>query len=235
VVDQPAREVVGWIKEALWPHGLDTGIGAEVSVGALLPPTFDCYLRIFHRFVNDEGHSTTWSERADAAGVRYHSQLSERALRRVIGGPGPEALWNAWRGLLDDESRPSLCLALHEWNHGEPVSMYFGISVQVYNEPETVIEHPITEMVDPKLIDSLFDRMIIQSPQLVWPRDRSWIMCVDYDLTSTYVACDSLLATRLESISELEILRTNVDERVDYRKDTINCGPDGLRAGPPLG
>jgi hypothetical protein len=33
----------------------------------------------------------------------------------------------------------------HELNHSEAISMYFGISVQVYGESEVVIEQPITE------------------------------------------------------------------------------------------
>ena len=99
-----------------------------------------------------------------------------------------------------------------------------------------MIERPVIEMTKAQTFPHpQFEWMQIDSPELAWPRNHSWVVCIDCDLTSTYVACDQLLAERLESVTDLEVLRTNVDERVDYRRDTINCEPEGLRVEPPLG
>jgi len=224
-----------WITDGLRSGHPNPDLGGEWPVGSLLPAGFDHYLRIFHRFEDGNGHFTRWSERAAAALVQYHSQLSERALGRVIRSFWSDAPWWAPTGLLDKVSRSALCRGLDSWVDGQPVFMYFGISVQVYGEDEFVIEQPIIEMIDTDRILALMDGKLVESPQLIWPKDRSWIVCVDYDLTSTYVACDLSLARMLQSHPDLEILETSLDERVDYRMDTINCGIDGLSLGPPLG
>jgi hypothetical protein len=227
---------VAWIRDVLRPHGPSSESGVAVSVGALLPATYDRYLRLFHRFTDGEGHSRRWSERAKAAGVFYHSQLSLRALGRVTKGSFSEDAWDPSMGVLDDVSGVALSNVLNDRASGSLVSLYFGISVQVYGQEERVIERPVMEMTKAHTFPHpMFDQMEIEGPQLVWPKDHTWIVCIDYDLTSTYIACDDRLAEQLESVPELEILRTTLDDRVDYRMDTINCGPTGLSVGPPLG
>jgi hypothetical protein len=52
------------------------------------------------------------------------------------------------------------------------------------------------------------------SPEFVWPDDRSWVLNTDYDLTSTYLACDGNLAAAVLSDGEIEAVRVTRQTRV---------------------
>ena len=58
-----------------------------------------------------------------------------------------------------------------------------------------------------------------ETPELVWPDDRSWVICTDYDLTSTYIGSDRKLAGVLMDDSQLEIVEVTRDTRVDNAAD----------------
>jgi hypothetical protein len=45
----------------------------------------------------------------------------------------------------------------------------------------------------------------VSEPELVWPEDRSWVVCTDFDLLSTYIACNRTLAKALTDDSHLEV------------------------------
>jgi hypothetical protein len=218
VEGQAALEAVAWIKD---------GPRMRLStVAAVLPAGFEVYLRLFHRFSNDAGQWTTWSERAEAAGVRYHSQLSELALGLVISSSYSNAPWATTMGSIDAPSRRALSQVLSEQTGRDPVSMYFGISEEVRGRNPLIIELPISALLEDLVHPVLGERLI--GPELIWPADRSWIVCSDYDLYATYIACDATLAGALSAHPDLEILPTTLDERTDYRRDLINCGPSGL-------
>jgi hypothetical protein len=59
-------------------------------------------------------------------------------------------------------------------------------------------------------------------PEFVWPADRSWILNTDYDLDSTYVACDEDLAEAILADPTLEALPVSRDTWVDDGADRIN-------------
>ena len=59
----------------------------------------------------------------------------------------------------------------------------------------------------------------VESPELVWPEDRSWVVCTDYDLVATYIACDRALARALMEDGHLEITEVSRRSRVDDRAD----------------
>ena len=62
----------------------------------------------------------------------------------------------------------------------------------------------------------------VPGPEFVWPADRSWIVNTDYDLASTYVACDEDLADAILADPTLEALPVSRDTRVDDGADRIN-------------
>jgi hypothetical protein len=231
VQGQAAIDAVAWIKDNLRPQDPfddpPTETGTGVSVASVLPAGFEVYLRLFHRFDDNEGHWTTWSERAEAAGVRYHSQLSERALALVIfNSYALDAPWTTTEGSIDDMSRPALSAVLSQRTGPAPVSMYFGLAEEVKGRDPLIIEQAVSALAQDPVHPVFSDHLV--GPELVWPADRSWIVCTDYDLHSTYIACNAALAEALSAHPDLEILPTTLDERVDYRRDLINCGPLGL-------
>ena len=59
-------------------------------------------------------------------------------------------------------------------------------------------------------------------PEFVWPADRPWVVNTDYDLNSTYIACDEDLAEAILTDPTLEVLPVSRDTRVDDAADRIN-------------
>jgi hypothetical protein len=54
----------------------------------------------------------------------------------------------------------------------------------------------------------------ITTPEYVWPEDRRWIVCSDYDLASTYVAASREIASQLFANETLEILELSPSDRL---------------------
>lgn len=49
----------------------------------------------------------------------------------------------------------------------------------------------------------------------VWPVEERWIVCTDYDLTSTYIACDAEAAQRLLDHNLIEAVLIDRSTRID--------------------
>jgi hypothetical protein len=56
-------------------------------------------------------------------------------------------------------------------------------------------------------------------PEVIWPDSRGWVVASDYDLVSTYVACDEQTANFLSQREELELLRVTLSTRIDDHAD----------------
>ena len=61
-------------------------------------------------------------------------------------------------------------------------------------------------------------------PEFVWPVDRSWVVNTDYDLASTYVACDEVMANSILNAEDIEALPVSRSMRVDGGADQLNRG-----------
>jgi hypothetical protein len=55
----------------------------------------------------------------------------------------------------------------------------------------------------------------LYGPQYIWPLDRSWVVMTDFDLESTYVACDATLAERLLGDDVLEVLPVELTSHIN--------------------
>lgn len=85
----------GWIAERLHPFAQDAG--------AIIPPGFDAYARIFHPATRRDGHVSvpvTWREIAEANLRAYHPEMQFGALVALVGTPtAPQSqpgLFDSW-------------------------------------------------------------------------------------------------------------------------------------------
>jgi hypothetical protein len=62
----------------------------------------------------------------------------------------------------------------------------------------------------------------LQSPNLFWPRDRSWFVATEIDLDSTYVGGSQHLVGALLKDPRFEAWPTQLDDRVDAEGDATN-------------
>jgi hypothetical protein len=69
-----------------------------------------------------------------------------------------------------------------------------------------------------------------QSANLWWPEDRAWFVATDIDLMTTYVGGSATCIADLVAVDGLEAAAVPVDQRVDWRADSVNPLPeDGPR------
>lgn len=147
----------GWIAERLHPFAQDAG--------AIIPPGFDAYARIFHPATRRVGQleiPVTWREIADANLRVYHPEMQFGALVALVGTPGvaqqQPGLFDSWPqtgslpldvatalvGLLAGHtSTPERCWFAAWEGWGDPVFATIGGSNDtLVPPPGTVIERP---------------------------------------------------------------------------------------------
>ena len=68
------------------------------------------------------------------------------------------------------------------------------------------------------------------SPNIWWPKDRSWCVATDIDLCHTYIGGSRECIEAILSHPELEALPTTLDESTYLISDTINA-PEKFQGG----
>ena len=203
------------------------------TVAELVPSGYAHYLRVFHPFLpadpNDPdstlpGPPRSWQSLAEEAGVVFHPELQWRSLLEVLGGPdGPRPYWVS-EGRLDEPVRSALFQLLAPRGDFDAYFLYYtgalvrGTSPLLYRASITLYRE-VQDVANQDLggVDDLQP-----GPEFVWPADRSWVVNTDYDLDSTYVACDEDVAEAILADPTLEALPVSRDTRVDKGADRTN-------------
>ena len=106
----------------------------------VLPPGYDCYLRLFHPFVRRGAesadrrpveHGSSWRELARQAQVPYAATLTVRQLGPALPGEGWEDCpWELWEGELEEGVAKALFGTLAE-HSTEPYFFAFGLAAVI--------------------------------------------------------------------------------------------------------
>jgi hypothetical protein len=215
---------------AEWLTGLrraSSDSGHEHRVRELLPPGYDVYLRLFHPFVpwdvpvqaRKPEELRTWRSVAEQAGVRYHEQITWRSISRalpVIDGSRELAVAD---GDLDPVVRGALRGVLGAATSGQSWLFYYGLSVMVSGRTPVLFCSSLDSIHDVIRTAVEEHSAVVESPELVWPEDRAWVVCTGYDLTSTYIACSRDVAARVAAGPHLETLEVSRQTRIDDYAD----------------
>jgi hypothetical protein len=198
-----------------------------VVVASLLPPGYDCYVRVFHPFVTWEvefgraARTYSWGSLARAAGVAFGPTLTWRQLGSVLplAPDGSGRPWAVWEGELELNAADALFGVLAtESSPGEAFN--FGFELSSFGGPGPVLYRSAT-LHDHESVVAVAraDGVGAWSPEYVWPDDEQWIVRTDWDLTSTYVAAPRSAATRLLNDPRLETVEVSLRTRVDDSAD----------------
>ena len=105
-----------------WKDQLTPGAARGHTVAELLPPGFDCYVRVFHPFVPWEAEPTEpvsrsrcgrWAEIARSAGVTFGPNLTWRQLEKALPvGVDGQRPFAVWEGDLEINTAAALFAAL---------------------------------------------------------------------------------------------------------------------------
>jgi hypothetical protein len=200
---------------------------------------------------------------ADEAGLIFHAELQwdilrphvEAAAQGVPGqfyaflaerpgetSPATSAERGRWplEGTLGEPARSRLFGLLADTARGQQVYFYYGVAASflclkdlLYLAPADALE-AVQLLANEEVTPNPFP---LPGPEYVWPVDRSWVVATDYDLVSTYVACDARLAERLLADDTLEMLPVSLETRIDHDADSMNGkgrdGPTISSAKPP--
>jgi hypothetical protein len=216
---------IGHLKTTYWAD--------QHTVAELLPAGFDRYLRIFHPFLRsttlDDGvirETRTWRSLAEEAGVVFHPEIVRESLLPalpVLDDEEAGRAWNVEEGRLEDPAWTALFETLTTRSPKRDAYFLFGWT----------LAHPVLFRADIGnfgAVQAVADEHLrtgggdfpADSPEFVWPVDRSWVVNTDPDLVATFVACDEALADMILAHPALEVLPVTLASRVDRGADRIN-------------
>ncbi len=128
-------------------------------------------------------------------------------------------------GELDPLRRRRLFLVLGAHKAPQPLYFYYELSTLVGGHRPDLFRAGI-EAVEEVIATARSERFsTVESPEVVWPEDRSWVFCTDYDLVSTYIASDRTIAAALTADPQLETAEVSRDTRIDDNADNANVPP----------
>lgn len=200
-----------------------------VRLRELLPGGFDAYLRLFHPFRPwmsepddpDESKLRTWRSLAEEAGVEFTPQLTWGSLEPALplGPNGRGRPFAVDEGTLHPVVRRHLFPILGAHTDSATCNCYFGLSAIIGGDGRAVLLQASLDALDDVCALARAEGWSSESPEYLWPEDRSWVLCTDYDLDSSYLAAGRELAAAVSAERRLESASVSPDTRVDRRAD----------------
>jgi hypothetical protein len=195
----------------------------RTPVGATVPTGFEDYLRIFHPAFDMHDVPVRWGDIASLAGVRLEAGTAWQDIVRPKGEP-VEPLWSQspQATLLSDQS--SLLIEILRRHTDAPEDCQFAIwdgyggldyhapwpgaaRLELPGRGYVVLRGPV------EAASSSFDEPPIwQSPNLWWPRDRSWCVATEIDYLWSYVGGSKECIEQLLGIEELETVQVRYED-----------------------
>jgi hypothetical protein len=209
------------------------------TVAELLPDGYATYLRVFHPFLPADprdpdstlpGPVRTWRSLADEAGAVFHPEIMWWSLIDALGGEDAEArpYWIS-DGYLDEPARSALFDLLEDGSEREAYFLYDLAGTMWADGPllyrASIRQHPRVQIAAVQRLG------MDTGPEFVWPLDRTWVLNTDYDLDSTYIACDEAMAKRVLDSPNIEALTVTRAMRVDSGADAVNVAREDADDG----
>lgn len=137
----------------------------------------------------------------------FGAGLTSRQLERVLPIRGKGRRYGVADGELEPETAAALIATLSESTKEKMVYFYFGLAAVIRAEVPMVFRGPLSSFEQVRGLADEAAGQHVPGPETMWPEDRSWVVVSDYDLVSTYIACDRPTAGLLLGRSDLEVLR----------------------------
>lgn len=235
-----------WIADALERY-----IGKKGYFGAVagvIPDGFEAYARIFHPV--DEygapGPGLRWADLARANNTVFHPEAQFHRLARTelyrhalfhgrdVGqaptGEMFQAELAALAELLAAQTAPTQDIFQAVWvgwdgfepgRHGIPIGPGSTLTVANGLRDYWVFRGSMAELIRPPWFDEEWGRSE-QTPNLVWPADRSWCMASEIDFDSTLVGGTAELIAAVVHSPGLEALEVRPSSDLSSEGDTVN-------------
>lgn len=191
---------------------------------SLGPSGFERYCRLFHP-LHAGADENDPDELLNAEGDldRTHLDRLTAILSRHTRTPG-DCYFGLWDGFGDIHGSPAVGF-LRSRGHSPPPEIPPAFPSEVLAGPRVVIPHrtyllfrgPLAEAGKWGAADMAPGRpRPINSPNLIWPEDRAWVVASEIDLPWTGVAGRSALVEELLGDTTLDAEPVNLDSEVPY-------------------
>ena len=215
------------------------------AVRSLLPYGFPAYARVFHpAYLNDDKKQPVrWSTVASWTGRTVHPLMQ---FQRVAGLPEgahvnePDPPWGSHptvgsipeaecrtlaETLKDFTTTPGICyFCLWEgWGNIDTHLYKTGSRVKAPHRNHLLFRGPIDAIMAFFATDWPRVNVWSNSPNIWWPKDRSWCVATDIDLCHTYIGGSQQCIEAILSHPILEALPTTLDASTYLISDTINA------------
>lgn len=224
VIPEPQREAdrsSKWVRDRMsaWSEAR----WGRLRVDCLVPAGFERYVRLLHRVCSDApGRQWRWSEVAQDAGREL---LEETQWATLTADLRERDRLNPPIGELSDAEFRSLAATLEKYTaspddcrfafwEGSAFVDHTSEAVSIGGRAYVVFKGSANEAIGHRFGDGF-----AHPPNLWWSADRSWCVATDIDLDSTYIGAGRACASRIRASSELEVLLTRADARVDAGAD----------------
>ncbi len=184
-------------------------------------------MRLFHPFIEwgrdpasvAPADRRKWRDFADQIGVPLAPTLQWDTLRPALPVEQEKRRYEVHVGELEPVTRQRLFSHLGRHTPPQATFFLFDLAAIIAGHDPFTLEAQVGDIE--AVVEWVEERnaAAVSTPELVWPEDRRWIVCCDYDLSSTYLASDASLADDLLADPMLETVEVALETRVDWRAD----------------
>jgi hypothetical protein len=159
-----------------------------------------------------EGLRIRWQKIAELLRMPFSSEICHDWFRKRLGDPAcwPRFLYGPLEGSMDSEELSEVVSLLRRFTGEQECFLRFAPIPLAYNDGPLLFAGALDEVAG-----FLKENEYRFSPEYLWPSDRTWCVCTDYDLTFTIVAGRRNLISAVVSSSALEALEVNQQTRID--------------------
>ena len=209
----------------------------DATVGALVPPVFEAYARVFHpavRYAGDDDVDVPWAQVAAANATVAHPAMewgSITGLMEFFDQADQSPLWDGApaRGHLPVQLAAAMAEVLRR-HTGTPDECWFGVPAELIAADALPLELGGTDywlVRGPVELAAanMAAEPAEQSAAIWWPADRTWCVVTDLDLVTTYVGGSAACVAELVAHPGLEAAEVSATQGVDWTADAVNPLP----------
>jgi hypothetical protein len=208
--------------EMTWDEWDKTGLGkAHFAYREATPEMLDMSeaVLVSSPYIEPVDHTVRvrWREIADRYGLFFNQNFNAESFRAAFAKSWPRHLLGPAEGFLELGQYSTLLSTLSAFTEPQFIYLKMPDMWKVGDDVNRLIRGDVSEVMG-----FLREQASLQSPEYLWPEDRSWCINSDYDLHFTLVAGSTQLMKEITRNEELEILVVFPDTRVDYCADRLN-------------
>jgi len=163
-----------------------------------------------------------WATLAERFELSFHSEFNVDSFSRNFPTRSwPRYLIGPDEGMWDDstlrELVRSIAIATSDYSLSQQCFYLYDLIATVDYESDRLYKGHLKDIFDTLALDD-----VSGTPTYWWPAAQNWLVCSDWDLTFTLVAGSEAFISSIMSNPELECLRVQPSNRIDYKADTIN-------------